>query len=48
MKISAPCLVLKQKHDAVNTVFNSYLKIWSNDERDFTPKMTFFRTIEIF
>ena len=48
MKFSAPCPVVKQKHDAGNTVFNSYLKIRSNDDRDFIPKMTFLRTFEIF
>jgi len=48
MNFSAPCPVVKQKHDAGNTVFNSYLKIRSNDDRDFIPKMTFLRTFEIF
>jgi len=28
-------------------VFNSYLKIRSNDDRDFIPKMTFLRTFEV-
>ena len=47
MKFSAPRPVVTQKHDAGNTVFNSY----QNSEQywqDFTPKMTFFRTFEIF
>jgi len=30
------------------TVFKSYLKIRSNDDGIFTPKMTFLRTFEIF
>ena len=48
MKFSAPCPVVKQKQHAGNTVFGSYLKIRSNDDRDFIPKMTFLRTFEIF
>jgi len=46
-EIFAPCLVVKQKHDAVNIVFDPYLKIRSNDHKDFAPKMTFFRTFKI-
>jgi len=48
MKFCAPCTVVKSQHDAGNTVRSSYLKIRSNDDRDFTPKMTFLRTCEIF
>jgi len=47
INFSAPFPVVKQKHVAGNKVANSYLKIWNNDDRDFTPKMTFFRTLEI-
>jgi len=48
MKVSAPCPVVKQKQDAGNTVFSSYLEIRTNDDRDFTPKMTLLRTFQIF
>ena len=40
--------MLQQYHVAGNTVVNSYLKIGNNDDRDFAPKMTFFRTLTIF
>jgi len=45
MKFSAPCPVVKEKHDAGSTVFITYLKILTNDDRDFTPQMTFLRNI---
>jgi len=48
IKFSAPFAVVKQYHVAGNTVVNSYLKIRNNDDRDFAPKMTFFRTLTIF
>jgi len=33
MNFAAPCPVVKQKHDAGNTGFNTYLKVRSNDDR---------------
>jgi len=46
MNFPAPRPVVK--HDAGKTAFRSYLKIRTNDVRDFTPKMIFLRTFEIF
>jgi len=48
INFSAPFSMVKQKHVAWSTVFRSYLNIRSNDDRDFPPKITFFRTLEIF
>jgi len=50
ISFSAPFSVVKQKHGTArgNTLVNSYLKIRNKDDRNFTPKMTFFRTLEIF
>jgi len=47
-QFSAPLTVVKQYHVAGNTVVNSYLKIWNNDDGDFAPEMTFFRTLKFF
>jgi len=33
MKFSAPCPVVKHKHDVGKTSFNTYLKIRSNNDR---------------
>jgi len=46
--IFSPFPVVKQKHVTGDTVVISYLKIRNNCERDFTPEMTFFRTLKIF
>ena len=40
--------MVKQKHVSGNAVVDSYPKIRNMDDRNFTPKMTFFRTFEIF
>ena len=48
IKLSAPFPVARQKHVSGNTLVRSYPKIRSKDEENFTPKMTFFRTLEIF
>ena len=47
-QFSAPFAVVKQYHIAGNTVVKSCLKIRNNDDRDFSPKMTFIRTLKIF
>jgi len=47
-QVSAPFVVVKQYHITGNTVVNSCLKIRHNDDRDFSPKMTFIRTLKIF
>jgi len=44
----APFAVVRQYQVARNTLVNTYLKIRNNDDRDFDPKMTFFRTLKIF
>ena len=46
-QFSAPFAVVKQYHIAGNTVVNSCLKIQNNDDRDFSPKMTFIRKLKI-
>ena len=47
-QFSAPFAVVKQFHVVRNTVVNFYFKIRNNDDRDFAPKMTFFRKLKIF
>jgi len=48
MKLSAPCPVVKQKHDTGNTAFNTYPKIWSNDDRILLPKWLSFERLKYF
>jgi len=48
MNFSAPCPVVKQKHDAGNTVFNTYLKIRSNDDRILLQKWLSFERLKYF
>jgi len=45
---SAPFPVVKQKQVSGNTLVYSYPKIRNKDDKNFTPKMTFFQTLEIF
>jgi len=40
--------VVKQKHVSGNTLVNTYSKIRNKDDKNFTPKMTFFQKLEIF
>jgi len=47
MKFSAPCPVVKQKHDAGNTVFNTYLKIRKNGDRILFQKWLSFERLNI-
>ena len=44
-QFSAPFAVVRQYDTAGNTVVNSCLNIRNNDDRDFSPKMSFIRTI---
>jgi len=48
MKFSAPCPVVKQKNEPRNTVFKSYLKIRSNDERILLQKWLSFECLKYF
>jgi len=48
IKFSAPFPLVKQKHVSGNTLVTSYPKIRNKDDKNFTPKMTFFQTLEIF
>jgi len=48
MKFSEPCPLVKQKHDAGNTVFDSYLKIRSNDDRILLQKRLSFERLKYF
>jgi len=48
MKFSAPCPVVKQKNEPRNTVFKSYLKIRSNDERILLQKWLSFERLKYF
>jgi len=48
MIFSTPCPVVKQKHDPGNTVFNSYLKVRSNDDRILLQKCLFFEPLKYF
>jgi len=48
INVSAPFPMVNQKHVAGNTMVSSYIKIRNNNYKDFTPKMTFDRTLKIF
>jgi len=48
IKFSAPFPVVKQKHVSGNTVVSSKPQIRNKDDRNFSPKMTFFRTLKPF
>jgi len=48
MKFSAPCPVVKQKHDPTNAVFNSYLKIRSNDDKILLQKCLSFERLKYY
>jgi len=48
IKFSAPFPVVKQKHVSGNTLVSSYPKTLNKDDKNFTPKMPFFRMLEIF
>jgi len=48
IKFSAPFPVVKQKHVSGNTLVSSYPKIWNKDDKNFTPKMTFFQMLKFF
>ena len=39
--------MVKQKHVLGNTLVSSYPKIRNKDDKNLTPKMSFFQTLEI-